>query len=61
MVSRDEIAECLEKAADLYESDTIGWCRNQPFRNGHGGRPVSACALGAISMALGHMFSRVTT
>lgn len=47
-------AEILEKAADLYESETIEWCQHQAFRaKGPTHRKVSACALGAITLAAG--------
>lgn len=46
-----EIAEALEKAADLYESEEIDWCqlKNYKVRDGN----LSACAQGAIYLAVG--------
>lgn len=50
-MERHEIAEVLEKAADLYESETIEWCKGSNFLTGPG--KLSACAQGAINLAAG--------
>lgn len=52
------MAEILEKAADLYESETIDWCQNQNFSPGT--EKVSACAQGAIYLAMGTHRIRTT-
>lgn len=50
-MENSEAAEILEKAADLYESDTIGWCTGSNFQSGT--MRLSACAQGAIFLASG--------
>lgn len=53
-MEKSDIAEILEKAADLYESEQIDWCQHQAFRSKNPlNLRVSACALGAISIASG--------
>lgn len=49
--SKNEIADILEKAADLYESETIEWCQGAGYLYGHD--KLSACAQGAILIASG--------
>lgn len=50
-MERTKAAEILEKAADLYESETIGWCTGSNFQAGE--VKLSACAQGAIFLASG--------
>lgn len=50
-----EMADTLERAADLYESEQVDWCQKTYYRrvnNGLEGRIVSVCALGSIRLAL---------
>ena len=51
-VEPSQYPEILEKAADILESETIGWCKNSYFRGDESLPPVSACALGAIRLAI---------
>ena len=66
MATKTEIAEVLEKAADLYESETVEWCRGDLLvtdaskyneRRSIGSSPMSAtkllsvCAVGALMIA----------
>lgn len=47
-----EVAQVLEDAADLYESEQIEWCRGFWYRGAPGG-PLSMCAEGALMRAAG--------
>lgn len=47
------VAEVLERAADLYESEQIDWCQGAPYRISWG-KKLSACAMGALYLASGH-------
>ena len=49
-VTTDQVATVLETAADLYESEQIGWCSGKWVR---GTSRISACAEGAILLAAG--------
>lgn len=48
-----EMATILEQAADLYESETVGWCKNTWAQPGDGDQALSLCAEGAIYAAAG--------
>ena len=50
-MEKSEIADILEKAVDLYESETIEWCKGSNFKTGSD--KLSACAQGAINLATG--------
>lgn len=57
-----QVAEVLEKAADLYESEQYEWCQmtlaqydKSPVR-----QLVSLCASGALAIASGYWDGRVT-
>ena len=56
MFSNAEVAEVLETAADLYESDKVDWCQNswggaEPDLNG--GMNLTACASTSLGLAVG--------
>lgn len=56
MFSNAEIAQVLEDAADLYESDKVEWCQNSwggadPDLNG--GVKLTACASTSLGLAVG--------
>lgn len=50
-MNNDQAAEVLEQAADLLESEKIGWCQNQYI--GRWGQKINACAVGAILLVTG--------
>lgn len=54
-----EVAQILEDAADLYESEQIEWCTGQWARSTPGVKKVSACAEGAILLACGYKWTSV--
>jgi hypothetical protein len=51
-MEQEEMAEILEKAADLYESEQVDWCRRDWASLSRDGR-LSVCAEGAIYLASG--------
>lgn len=53
-LSRDEVADTLEKAADLYQAEQVEWCTKEWIQRPQGvlGK-VSVCAGGAIALAAG--------
>jgi hypothetical protein len=51
VVDKAKVADVLEKAADLYESEEIDWCQRHNFD--YGRQRLSACAQGAIMLASG--------
>src|SRR4029079_10726712 len=55
MITNDRIAEALEKAADLYESEKVDWCQGNYVENAYDPEPVrlSVCASQALRMACG--------
>jgi len=56
MFSNSEVADVLEKAADLYESEKVEWCKNrwgEPSRGDDGQVWISACAATALGLAAG--------
>jgi hypothetical protein len=50
-LSRDEVADILEKAADLYQAEQVEWCTNKWITTKAG--RVTVCAGGAIALAAG--------
>jgi peptidoglycan/xylan/chitin deacetylase (PgdA/CDA1 family) len=44
--------EILEEAADILESETVGWCKESYYQGEPSLPPVNACAIGAIRMAI---------
>lgn len=50
-MDRSEMADILEKAADLYESEQVDWCQGE-WATKKGG-VLSVCAEGAIYLACG--------
>lgn len=52
-LSRDETADILEKAADLYQSEQVEWCTNNWIQQEKSWSTVSVCAGGAIALAAG--------
>lgn len=50
-LSRDEVADVLEKAADLYQAEQVEWCTNEWITTKAG--KLSVCAGGAIALAAG--------
>jgi hypothetical protein len=50
-LSRDEVADILEKAADLYQAEQVEWCTNQWIATKAG--RLAVCAGGAIAIAAG--------
>jgi hypothetical protein len=58
MIDSGRIADVLEAAADLYESEKVEWCRGAwsrtgPVRAGEPPQLLSVCASTAIAMAAG--------
>jgi hypothetical protein len=51
VVDKAKVADVLEKAADLYESEKIEWCQGYNFNIGR--QRLGACAQGAIMLATG--------
>jgi hypothetical protein len=52
MVTKAEMADVLEKAADLYESEQVEWCR-QTWGGMVPGVGMTACASSALANAVG--------
>lgn len=50
-MSNERVAEVLEKAADLYQSETVDWCQGS-YVSTRGG-VISVCATQALIMACG--------
>jgi hypothetical protein len=53
MTTNDQVADVLERAADLYESEAIEWCKRDWVRRDGDDKVMSACAEGAIYLAAG--------
>lgn len=47
-----EVADILDKAADLYQAEEVDWCANDWIRQNQTGK-ISVCAGGAIALASG--------
>jgi hypothetical protein len=47
--TKADIAEALEKAADLIESETLTWVQGTEFVYGPDGEAIGACAIGLIA------------
>jgi hypothetical protein len=50
-VNNNEVADVLEKAADILESETVGWCQDNYYILDNS-RVLSVCALGAVRAAI---------
>jgi hypothetical protein len=52
IVDESQYPEVLEKAADILESETVGWCKGIYYEGRPDSPPISACAFGAIRLAI---------
>lgn len=52
-MDKEAMAGILERAADLYESEKIEWCKRFWIKLDVFDQPISACAEGAIYLAAG--------
>jgi len=52
-LSNDEVADILEKAADLYQAEQVEWCANDWITRKATSTQFSVCAGGAIALAAG--------
>lgn len=59
MISKDKVAEVLEAAADLYESEQYEWCQGAYFR-GDFDIGISMCASQALRTACGERLYAVS-
>lgn len=53
MLSDTEMADILERAADLYEAEQYGWCRESFCHKNFITGDLSICALTALALAAG--------
>lgn len=56
---RLQAAETLEKAADLYRSETVNWCQDAWVDRGDEGQKLSVCAEGALLLASGFTLEEI--
>jgi hypothetical protein len=57
MDDRLRSAEILEKAADLYRSETVDWCQGQWINSDN--EQLTMCAEGALLLAAGFSFEEI--
>lgn len=55
MITNDQVAQVLEDAAELYESEKYDWCQGA-YYNGSLNRGISMCASQALRIACGERF-----
>ena len=53
MITKTEMADVLEKAADLYEAEQYEWCAGDWFEEDVDGNTLTVCASTALAIACG--------